>query len=380
LDRGVQKRTVPPTPPRETSFLGEPFSPNDPRLARSRGVPGHLLGLLLFLATFALTARGIQALLRPVPTSIVLAKIQEIERDETGFDVIFLGNSHVLREIDPEVFDRAAAEFGHPLRSYNLGAQGMPSGELEFVVRRLLEGSIATPEWIFIDLTLPWSGEIENLGSRRTIAWHDLDATAHSCAALLGAPLPGGEKVSMLGDHLEDFVAHQTSKGRGLEFLDWLAGGCSDEWEVLLDHRRGHQPLTRELGPGFARRNDRFLATKGAYLREVQRLAGDRTRLDPLPPAEADDLRRLIDRIEAAGVRVVFTMPPVVAPTVRFLNDTGRESEPLLLLFNDSRRYPGLYPVERRFDLSHLNGEGARVFSRVLARAFCRRLDEMDSD
>lgn len=370
----------PPESEREAPFLGEPFPDGDLRAETRGSVGGHVVGIGLFLVAFLLAAAGVRALTRPLATSVVTAKLEEIAGAETPYDVIFLGNSHVLREIDPEVFDARAAEAGHPLRSYNLGAQGMPFTELEFVTRRLLEDPALTPRWLVVDLTLQWTSDLDNFGSRRSIAWHDFAGTSRACARVLGAERGTKEKGRFLYGHLTDFAAWCTNKGKGLEYARWLAAGRPSAAEELVGHVRGHQPLSRELGDRFAQRHDRFLEATDAYHRDVRRLAADRIRFRPHPPEQAEDLRELVAGIEAAGVHAVFTMPPVVAPTVRFLEGRRSAQEATLFLFNDAARYPELYPVALRFDLSHLNGEGARVFSRRLAEAFCRHLDESGSD
>ena len=46
-----------------------------------------------------------------------------------------------------------------------------------------------------------------------------------------------------------------------------------------------------------------------------------------------------------------------------------------MLRFHLPGRYPELNPIELRWDFSHLNAEGAEVWSRLFAREFARLLD-----
>ena len=60
--------------------------------------------------------------LPPAPQSWTTAKLEDFEKHKDEYDLIFLGSSQLYRHVDPVLFDKAFAEAGHPIHSFNLRA------------------------------------------------------------------------------------------------------------------------------------------------------------------------------------------------------------------------------------------------------------------
>ena len=70
------------------------------------------------------------------------------------------------------------------------------------------------------------------------------------------------------------------------------------------------------------------------------------------------------------GAELVLVAPPTVGAAFAPLPGSGF----LFLDFSSPARYPELFAVEHRYDRSHLNREGAVLYSRLLARELTRAL------
>ena len=93
------------------------------------------------------------------------------------------------------------------------------------------------------------------------------------------------------------------------------------------------------------------------------------------PTRQMDDrtsqniLASYLRRIVKAGATPVIVIPPRVRQFYFYPRDDIARQFPIID-FCDPRRFPELYEERVRVDGSHLNEEGARMFTRLLAREF----------
>src|SRR5688572_27502291 len=92
--------------------------------------------ILIFVLALALMAWGIGKITPPPHISIVSAKVQWLQEHGDEYDVIFLGSSRTFRQIVPELFDRLMAAASHPVKTFNLGVDGMRPPEDTYVLEQ----------------------------------------------------------------------------------------------------------------------------------------------------------------------------------------------------------------------------------------------------
>ncbi len=327
-----------------------------------RSLPLVLVGLVVFFAT----AAGFRRAVPPVERSLVRAKFAEMDRSERAWSAVFLGNSRVLRHVDPARFDARVARAGGDLHSYNLGAPNMSFPEIDFIVRRLKSRAGGPPDWIFLDVDFRWHPRPKNFATRRVIEWHDV----RSAGIALGlAMIRDGESPGVLplvGAHLRAF-AHWTT-GRGLLSDRFTtAAGADPPPMAFVPERRGFDPLV----PGVRAEDDRsryFARVQPGWRRKVDRLRRDDPPRRDVSEARMNRLRDLVRSLRDGGVRVVLYVPPVVDGTLP-LPDPA-ELDAAVLRFDDPEAFPELFLRENRWDRSHLNDAGAALFTNALADRF----------
>lgn len=84
-------------------------------------------------------------------------------------------------------------------------------------------------------------------------------------------------------------------------------------------------------------------------------------------------LEKQRELIEAAGVEVIYWTGP---STHEYDFAYALRSEgilPDMLVFDDAEKYPGLFDPMMRLDPTHLNAEGTRVFTPLLAKEMVDR-------
>jgi len=349
-------------------------SDRSPSLARSFAV----------FAVFALSFTGaVLALRRVLPEAASLSsdtKLAEFARRKDEVDAIFVGSSRTYRGFVPELFDELMAAQGHPLESFNFGVLGNRATESLELLRKVARLEPARLKWIFVDPE-PLSMLIDerNADTRRVIDWHDPRTTLDVVRLVRASNIDPERERAELWKHWNAFVYNALNVGAGASLMDELFDRVppAEERDELLgplrDGYRAQQESVVEraaAGHAGARAVAANWPKKAEALKELT-----------VPKAElAPEKRVFFDRIEAVGselgAEVLFVIQPTNLPRTELLRAHAHGHVEHLLHFGDPAAYPGLYALERRYDMGHANHAGAELFTTLLAREFRRWLEE----
>ncbi|RMH04051.1 MAG: hypothetical protein D6702_04275 [Planctomycetota bacterium] len=337
-----------------------------------RALPALALFLAAFLAVRAAVADRLPERL----------KVEYLAARADRTEVVFIGSSRVWREIDPEVFDARCAAAGRPLRSLNLGMQGMRFPETVALARRALALPGSRLRWLVLELS-PYETAIEpdNRLTARVVSWHDTRTTLELVEAVLRQELPIGEKLSRIGDHLLHWGYRTGNIGRGPEALERLLHPAPPDFagrRALGPAGNGFLPLDLERGANFQARRRLFLEDLPRFQEARDTLRG------PDPPDAVPDpiLDRVLHRLQARcaerGVGLVLVILPVIERRPELHALAAAAPGRILIRFDDPDAWPEFYRARNRFDIHHLNAAGARLLSEALADEFLRRTAPAD--
>ncbi len=388
----------------------EPVPPSSspaPKVYRPR-VAGALGRVGVALLCFALVGVALRAVAAPPGGSVIGGKLEYWQAHGADYDTVFLGSSHVLRAVVPAEFDRAMGEFERPTHSFNFGIQAVHLLEQRYLLRHILDTRPGLARvffeyhWLFPQIAP------ENAFLARTVYWHDPGTTAlaveralhwgdelgdrfayvedesqaHSVFTLLERRLPASVRAAE--DHLQHGLTESLLIGRGKDVLRGLLGRSHGQ-SARYARQHGYVSLEddeRELAAqgdvhnSFRARRERFLANQEAYRRDVDELDaaelsfGDGDWINPeLTRVDDFDLIAAIaQEVRARGVEFVLVILPSQSANRRFEDRLLEELGSPVLRYDLPERYPALYAPENRWDSGHLSAEGARIFSRLLAR------------
>lgn len=331
--------------------------------------------LLLFLAGFAAVSMGLE---RMVPGSQRLEFYRHLKDD---VEVVFLGTSHVYRQLDPNLFDRVrGADEGH--RSLNLGEVGMDFSEEHYNLRRILEEDAPKLRWVVIEAR-PYALEMQNendFGLRR-IRWHDWATTWDLLWSVWESDLDWEVKRDLWRRHLEHWWRRRIHLARGLDAV------------MALDD----PPFSLEGRPGIGVRKDGFFPLENATADEKQLARNRRFRARPQEMlrmarelVDADDggpptdrLLRKVREMEALAeeheVGLIWWMHPNLERFRGWRQMQADGEIRYLISHDDPVAYPEFYKVQNRYDKHHLNLPGSRLLTRRLAEQF-QQIVEEDGD
>ncbi len=374
----------------------------------------RLLGALgrvgLAVASFVLVGLALRSVAAPAGGSVIGGKLEYWRAHANEYDTVFLGSSHVFRAFVPAEFDRASAGFGLATRSFNFGVQAVHLLEQRYLLGQVLAARPGLERVFFEYQWLTPQLDPQNAFSPRTVYWHDAATTElaveraqhwgaelgddfafleaenerHSVFTVLDRALPPGTRAAE--QHAQHYFTDLFFIGRGKDVLRGLAGR---EHGQTARYRPQHGYLSLEeddrvlasqgdVQNSYRARRERFLADQAGYRSAVDVLDaaeesfgdaewvnGELTRVDDL-----ELIAVIAAEMRARGVEFVLVILPSQSGNRPFEERLTEELGSLVLRYNLPERYPALYDPVNRWDSGHLSEEGARYFSRILARDY----------
>jgi hypothetical protein len=380
-----------------------------PKLYRP-SVAGALARVAVTLVSFVLVGLLLRALAAPAGGSVIGGKLEYWRAHAHEYDTVFLGSSHVFRAFVPAEFDRDTAGFGVATKSFNFGVQAVQLLEQRHLLHAILD---ARPELERVFFEYQWlfpQVDPQNAFSPRTVYWHDPETTRlaatralhwgaelgddfafvedesqrHSVFTALERVLPPGTRAAE--EHVQHGLTELLLIGRGKDVLRGLLGRSHGQ---TARYREQHGYLSLEddermlaaqgeAQNSYRARRERFLANLEAYRRDVDVLDAaevsfgdgewinaELTRVD-----DFELIAGIAREVQARGVEFVLVILPSQSANRPFEERLAAELGAPLLRYNQPERYPELYAPRNRWDSGHLSAEGARWFSRVLARDY----------
>jgi len=323
-----------------------------------------LFCLLAFALGLAATSWGLARVTPAKHGANLDAKLKHWRANKDTYDAVYIGSSMVNHHFIPADFDAAMTQAGHPMRSFNLGMDGMWPPESFFILQEILKEKPSKLRWVFFEL-MNFKPILEgNEETQRTVSWHDWRHTIMITRHIFTVPLPGqrtlGEKLSLASLHWKLFVRQTVRVGAG---QDWL------RIRFKLDRVKKPKPLEDD---GYEGGNEGGLPEKdrARFVEVIGKLR--LAEAVPIQPVLRDALNDAITAIQKAGAEPVVVLSPVIYPTERFHD--WPPAGLTFLNFSQPDYYPALYEMGNRYDTDHLNPTGAREFTRSFAEEFARRL------
>lgn len=356
-----------------------------PPAGRLAGLFRAVLAVVFWMSGFGLTAWLAGVCLPPAELPpVVREKLTHLARHGDEYDAIFLGSSRVQYHIMPVVFERFAAEHGLAVKTFNAGVAAMAPPEDGYVLDEILRRPHRRLRWVFIELSAFSSGQ-NLLGTERIAYWHDWERlilvskravnkfreVQFSGAKLRRTPWADRmaaytQPITQWLDDVRLFTVKSLSLGRG------ATAGASIVTPVAPNPAGAGESLGR-YGDGWEYAGEDHQRMSGDMLARYETAYAERletpSRKDSHDELSHEALEIIIARIVHAGARPILFVPPT--PTKRHYFPPPERAPALTIFdFSDVREYPELFKTENRQDLEHLNGAGAEVFSRILARRF----------
>lgn len=164
-------------------------------------------------------------------------KLKYLEENLDKYDTIFVGSSHIYRQLDVQKFDEITGN-----RSYNLGVSGMFALESNYILEEFLErNKIDRPFNIFVQKSIPTRIAKKNLHTNRGKYFMDL----HRFRMGLTHFWDRGEWLQIYY-HLVAYMENQLAIGQIREIIDHHTES-KKEFIEEINESNGFYPLDKQL-------------------------------------------------------------------------------------------------------------------------------------
>jgi hypothetical protein len=337
-----------------------------------------LLNVLAFSVAWAVVLFAARLLLKRPPVAVADTKLAQFAAIKDEIDVLVIGSSCVYRDFVPKVFDAELARAGVQARSFNFGLPGMQAPEVRARLRELFDLAPARLRCVVVDLQDTFLEIPErNRQTARTLDWHSPRQTAWLLDVIAHSSEPWPVKLAQARSHLVPFATALFLLGRGSDEAQRALGGGTPGDGMLEPsaESRGWVPLEAETAEE-CRVAARELTTRAQEYRQyLAYLRTPRPRADVWFEVDRRILTAIQDDVLERGAIPVFLITPDRSPYHHLVQLHERGWLKHLVAFNDPDRYSQFYRPSHRYDLAHLNRNGASEFSLFLARQMRPILD-----
>lgn len=301
---------------------------------------------------------------RYIPT--VTEKMTSYAASGDEYDVLVLGSSRSYRQVIPEVLDKAMAAGGKPVRTFNLGVDGMRPPEDTYVLEKALALRRKPLKFVIVECNnIRFELREEDANTVRAVYWHDWKRLS----TLASFAFSGDQKKRNIAErmkrHLDvfpEFWKHAT-----YWFQNVTEFGRANE--LLSAQLFNPKVLMKPIGADGFHDSPVGLGLVGKeladYEKSVEAMRKTRPRFDRSEWVSQAELAKKRRMIEQAGAKMILIVPPYPM-TKRFLPDDPAE-QAAVIDFSNPLEFPELFTPEHRLDEGHTNRVGSEIYTRLIA-------------
>lgn len=335
-----------------------------------------LAAIIIFIAGFSLTSQFINFNLQRIVTTLDIPalnpKLEDIKREGSQYDFVFIGSSRVFRGIDPVKVDEEARKLACNIKTYNFGIGGLSVLEQRHVLKRLHETGVSI-DTIIIEPYSVSDNKLDGYISDRRRFFYTWDNLPNLILDQLTMPNNILYKIRNVAYLLFGFSREQVSVGRLSYLLFPQQPKVKDQWDKPI--HRGHMPLDDEIGPVYDKRKAQFMRMVSRIEEKIEK-AINNPGLRDSSGNRFELVQRIVNDVRTKNINtaIIFMPSPLFILNSRDLEDKISnkltESLPIINL-NEPAHYRDLFEIENYFDGGHLNQRGAGVLAKHLASELC---------
>ncbi|WP_234571543.1 putative rhamnosyl transferase [Rhodohalobacter sp. 614A] len=303
------------------------------------------------------------------------------ERNKSDLpDAYFFGSSRVYRQIDPSVFDSVYSNLSNQkISSFNLGAQATFAPQVYHLYEHFLDSELsanAKEKYAFVELT-----HVQNLGNEvmhqeRTTYWINFNELRFISSYVANHPgMSYQESIKYYIKYGISFIENMFNLGHFGQ--SYLSPGYYKA-EYLGPSSNGYVPLDYELNTTTDSTLIHHYTERREALADSSSLLDVRAQTtqnhfksisDELNEVHLKRILKLIEDSKEKNIQLIFLLSPRnTRQSLVNLYHAIPESHKIQLA--DPENFPELYELQYSFDAGHLNSDGAKIYSTLLAQKF----------
>jgi hypothetical protein len=317
-------------------------------------------------------------------SDLIHKKRTYLVENKEKYNTLFIGSSRIYRQVIPQVFDDSTAELG--IKSFNFGVNWLFAPESFYLLDQLEKMDDLNFRYVFVELSKIRSVDYHNLHTTRIKYWYTLSNYEFAVKAILFSNVSFLEKSFTILVHTISYADNLLNLGFVTEAFDFRSRNKPPlNYKELGKNLDGFYPYGEnnmtegEEGEPVNKRHDKFLSDTTVLSRRIKysRSQFDKFKespdmLEKYNQYYTDELNRLILNAQKKGTYLIFLISPrldykqydEIIPIYHHILP-GHAIE-----ISDASRYPLLYQAKFSNDETHLNSEGAKIYTGFIAREF----------
>ena len=286
-----------------------------------------------------------------------------------GYNTLFIGSSKTHYQVIPHLFDSLVnAHSPVKIHSYNFGIDGMLPPESFYIYKLLLQNDSLSLKNVIIELDFIKTDDTRNMFTWRGFYWANQDTYRDYAAALLASKFSARFKAFNLVTLNIMAAENLYNLSKFNAYLDFISHRSQNDTDA---GRAGFEPLphpklfSNAVQSAIDKTRDASVNGFANY---------NRWALAKPNQAYAGYLHSLLDVSKKKGIRLIFMLPP------QWDANQYRELFPVLKTIPNGNKiimaglagHPYLFTEKYLFDGDHLNGAGAALFTKDIARQFIK--------
>ncbi|MEL7145312.1 MAG: hypothetical protein AAFO69_03010 [Bacteroidota bacterium] len=296
-------------------------------------------------------------------------KLEYLKKQDTPYDVLFLGSSRSFRNTNPAVFDSLTG-----LRSFNVSLPGTQPPELYMILEHLINQKVDDEKQTYIvELIDLHQGFVKNDMSVRRNYWMTLENYQFGMVNFMEKHAPR----TMLR-YTESAIQAQTKFGMGRQQFQSIKK-TRDTAFALGPLQNGHMAFSDQIDQGInlkslLYRQQSFQADTSELWQRRKRVITEMEQSLEIPhEVHLEKINNLISQAADKNVKLVFVRVPIQEKVWSLFRDIPKGHK---IDLGNPLIHPELYQAGYHFDHGHLSESGAEIYTRLLSEAFLSGFDE----
>lgn len=305
---------------------------------------------------------------------------------QKNYNTIFIGASQVMQQINPQVFDSVVGPSLNT-KTFNMGENWFSASELYHALNLITANDSLKLKYIFIELTKIKRPDLFNLNKPRIYYWYTYDDYKFTVNATLDSHYGFIYKAATISAHTLGYFDNLIALGYGTEALTFnnvtrfnnngMALGPFGNG-YLIPHYNSTEPayvqmkrITEKPNP-FLKDSSAITSKRKISEQEFLKFEKSNSQTEKYNKYYENFLTDMIHTYEKKGIKIIYFLPirldrshyEEILPVFNALPETNK------MEVSNANIYPELYMAANSYDVTHLNIEGAKIYSALLAQKF----------
>ncbi len=343
---------------------------------------------LLILLYFAVSQVAVYTLPFTWGNVRLNTKYQYYKENAASFNTLFIGASTTYRHLNVKEFDEYVnnADSTLHINSFNFGLPANRTPQSIYLIENLLKRDDHHIKYIVMDLSELTKMGTENLHKKEMLYWYTWSNIGPVMKASWESENKLMNKIAVPAIHAFSFVEKSLMIGLGPALFEQHLG-YNVEPPVLGPNKDGYYNLDQELhdypNGDLSIRYDvlRTQDTIDNRTQVCQKLFDKYgTSTDNPNKTMVVLLKRVIETCKERDIKFVITLPQRLGDRYEYLLPLYNQlPDEYKISFANPSEYPQFNDRNNLFDLTHLNTQGAEMFTKIFADKFLEKIEMQES-